>query len=90
MALIVLEREVEEHILQSHQGQHEPLGLSLVYVFAELDQLAKLVDTIDEVVELTRRLFGTSSWLNQLNPTPMQTTGMTSIQDGSMIPAVAV
>lgn len=68
MAFIALEREVEEHILQSHQEEHESLGLSLIYVFAELDQLARLVSTIDEAVELTRRLFGTSSWLKIDDP----------------------
>lgn len=82
---MALEREVEEQILQSPQNEHESLGLSLIYVFAELDLLAELVDTMDELVELTRQLFGTSSWLHQLNPTPMQTSGMTSVHDGSMI-----
>ncbi len=83
---MALEQEVEEHILQSRQEEHESIGLSLIYVFAELDLMAELVDTMDEMVELTRRLFGTCSWLRQLNPTPLQTSGMTSMHEGSMIP----
>lgn len=81
LAFIALEREVEEQLLQSAQGENESVGLSLIYVITELDMLAELVDTIDELVELTRKLFGTSSWLNQNNATPMQTPGMTSVHD---------
>ncbi|KAF9451224.1 hypothetical protein P691DRAFT_724576 [Macrolepiota fuliginosa MF-IS2] len=84
IAFIALEREVEEQILQSYQGEHESLGLSLIYVFAELDLLAELVDTMDGLVELTRHLFGTSSWLKQLNPTPMGTSGITNMHEESM------
>ncbi|XP_006458411.1 hypothetical protein AGABI2DRAFT_199986 [Agaricus bisporus var. bisporus H97] len=72
-AFITLEREVEEQILQSAQGEHESVGLSLIYVMSELELLAELVDTIDELVDLTRQLFGTSSWLSNHPPTPMHT-----------------
>jgi hypothetical protein len=72
-AFIALEREVEEQILQSAQGEHESVGVSLIYVMAELELLAELVDTIDELVDLTRQLFGTSSWLRGSGRTPMLT-----------------
>jgi hypothetical protein len=77
---MVLEREVEEQLVQSHQGDPDSLGMSLVYIFAELDLLAELVDAIDELVDLTRQLFGTSAWLDQTNPTPMHS----SMQDDSV------
>jgi hypothetical protein len=90
MAFMSLEQEVEEHLLQSQQEASESLGMSLIYIFAELDLLAELVDTIVELVELTRQLFGTSSWLNQTNPTPVHTPGMTSVQDELTVVHVAM
>lgn len=60
-AFMALEREVEEHLLESRHDDSESLGMSLIYIFAELDLLAELVDTIDELVEHTRELFGTSA-----------------------------
>jgi hypothetical protein len=46
----------------------EFLGLSLAYTFAEIEAMRKLVDTLDELLELSRQLFGTSAWLSQLYP----------------------
>lgn len=78
-AFIALEREVEEQILQSVQGEHESVGVSLIYVLSELELLAELVDTIDELVDLTRQLFGTSSWLSRQAQTPMLTPRDTTV-----------
>ncbi|KAF9002047.1 hypothetical protein BDQ17DRAFT_1357989 [Cyathus striatus] len=56
----------------------EPLGMALVYAFAEMNALTELVETIDELLDVTRQLFGTSSWLGQ---TLLETTWTMSIQD---------
>ncbi|KXN87739.1 hypothetical protein AN958_08215 [Leucoagaricus sp. SymC.cos] len=78
IAFMSLEREVEEQLLQTHQDDNDS-RISLIYIFAELDLLAELVDAIDDLVDHTRQLFGTSAWLDQMNPTPMYTSGVTSV-----------
>ncbi|KAJ3567123.1 hypothetical protein NP233_g6565 [Leucocoprinus birnbaumii] len=84
-AFMALERQVEEHLLETRHEDCETSGMSLIYIFAELDLLAELVDTIDELVELTRQLFGTSAWLDPAHPTPLHPSGMTSIQEESTV-----
>lgn len=38
-------------------------GLSLVYSFAEQEIVKALVETLEELLELSGRLFGTRAWL---------------------------
>jgi hypothetical protein len=37
-------------------------GMSLVYSVAEREVMRDMVDTIEELLELCRQLFGTSAW----------------------------
>jgi hypothetical protein len=67
VALQILEKDVEERIRQSRQEATGSLGLSVIYAFAEIDVLRDLVDTIDDLLDLARQLFGTSLWFNTLS-----------------------
>ncbi|TBU28948.1 hypothetical protein BD311DRAFT_307591 [Dichomitus squalens] len=58
-----LESHVQDCIRQARDEEPHALGLSLVYAFAEQEVMQNLVDTLEELLELTGRLFGTSAWL---------------------------
>jgi hypothetical protein len=45
-------------------------GLSLVYAFAESEVMEEVVDTLEELLELSWQLFGTPSWLTTQQPWP--------------------
>ncbi|KAL0947218.1 hypothetical protein HGRIS_013335 [Hohenbuehelia grisea] len=77
-ALFQLERNVEERIRQSRQEDTGSLGLSMVYAFAETDVLTELVETLEELLELSRQLFGTSAWFTH---GPVDMTPMTSVHE---------
>ncbi|KAH9951443.1 hypothetical protein B0H21DRAFT_776136 [Amylocystis lapponica] len=47
-----------------HAGPHA-MGLSQVYAFAEQEAMKDMVDALEELLELSGRLFGTSAWLTQ-------------------------
>ncbi|KAH9946389.1 uncharacterized protein BXZ73DRAFT_37522 [Epithele typhae] len=61
-AFAQLEAHVQECIAHAREEQTE-LGLSLVYAFAEQEVMQCLVDTLEELLERTGQLFGTSAWL---------------------------
>lgn len=44
------------------------MGLSLVYAFAETEVMTDVVDTLEELLDLSRQLFGTSAWLTAQQP----------------------
>lgn len=68
-ALSQLERHVKEQIGQRRQaGGGAQMGLPLVYAFAESEVLNDVVDTLEELLDLSRQLFGTSSWLTTQPP----------------------
>ena len=46
------------------------MGLSLVYAFAEGEVMNDIVDTMEELLDLSRQLFGTSAWLTTQQPWP--------------------
>ncbi|KAH9857776.1 hypothetical protein C2E23DRAFT_881345 [Lenzites betulinus] len=58
-----LEAHVQECINRAREADPRALGLSLVYAFAEQEVMQNLVDTLEELLEVTGRLFGTSAWL---------------------------
>ncbi|KAI0822655.1 hypothetical protein BC628DRAFT_1421604 [Trametes gibbosa] len=58
-----LEAHVQECINKAREADPRALGLSLVYAFAEQEVMHNLVDTLEELLEVTGRLFGTSAWL---------------------------
>ncbi|KAI1790727.1 hypothetical protein LXA43DRAFT_973447 [Ganoderma leucocontextum] len=58
-----LESHVQDCIGEAREQEPSALGLSLVYAFAEQEVMQNLVDTLEELLELTGRLFGTSAWL---------------------------
>lgn len=41
------------------------MGLSLVFAFAEREVLKDLVETLEELLDLCRQLFGSSAWLTE-------------------------
>lgn len=74
-ALRNLQSHVDARIQQSRAEGLNDLGLSLVYAFAEADILTNLVDTVEELLDLSRQLFGTSSWFDQSwQPDPRMTS----------------
>ncbi|TFK82012.1 hypothetical protein K466DRAFT_531014, partial [Polyporus arcularius HHB13444] len=58
-----LETHVQECIHRARMEEPHALGLSLVYALAEQEVLHHLVDTLEELLEQTGQLFGTSAWL---------------------------
>jgi hypothetical protein len=44
------------------------MGLSLVYALAESEVMGDIVDTLEELLDLTRQLFGVSEWLTIQQP----------------------
>ncbi|KAI8998920.1 hypothetical protein BD414DRAFT_476445 [Trametes punicea] len=62
-AFVNLEAHVQECISRAREEDPHALGLSLVYAFAELEVMQNVVDTLEELLEVTGRLFGTSAWL---------------------------
>ncbi|KAI0646763.1 hypothetical protein C8Q79DRAFT_907394 [Trametes meyenii] len=58
-----LEAHVQECIRHARDEDPHALGLSLVYAFAEQEVMQNVVDTLEELLEVTGRLFGTSAWL---------------------------
>ncbi|KAF8633737.1 hypothetical protein AX17_004393 [Amanita inopinata Kibby_2008] len=64
LALRALEKAVETSIENLRLGDSDSPDLSLIYIFAELDVLTNLVDTMDELLDLNRELFGKSNWCN--------------------------
>ncbi|KAG6918866.1 hypothetical protein DXG01_010929 [Tephrocybe rancida] len=61
-ALRTLERDVEQHISRAQKEISEPLGLPIVYAYSEIKILRDLVQAIEDLLDLTRQLFGTSAW----------------------------
>ncbi|GBE82545.1 hypothetical protein SCP_0409290 [Sparassis crispa] len=64
-ALSVLQSHVRKSLQRASEDDPHSMGLSLVYAFAEQDVMKNLVDTLEELLKLTGRLFGTSAWLTQ-------------------------
>ncbi|KAF8892705.1 hypothetical protein BD779DRAFT_1436676 [Infundibulicybe gibba] len=64
LALASLESRIKDRIRTSEAEKQASLGLPLIYALAELDVLADLVDTLEELLDVTRELFGTSLWLD--------------------------
>ncbi|KAI0928180.1 hypothetical protein AcW2_004274 [Taiwanofungus camphoratus] len=64
-AFINLESHVQDSIRQAREEDAHAMGLSLVYAFAEQEVMKSMVDTLEELLDLSGRLFGTSAWLTQ-------------------------
>jgi len=62
-ALETLESHVQDSIRRAREEDPHCMGLSLIYAFAELEVLKHMVCTLEELLELTGRLFGTTAWL---------------------------
>ncbi|OBZ75721.1 Uncharacterized protein C26F1.08c [Grifola frondosa] len=60
-----LETQVQECIRCAREEDPHAMGLSLIYAFAEQEVMKDMVDTLEELLELSGRLFGTSAWLTQ-------------------------
>ena len=58
-----LEAQVQDCICKAREEEPDALGLSLVYAFAEQEVMQHLVDTLEELLDQTGLLFGTSAWL---------------------------
>jgi hypothetical protein len=76
-AFNTLQMQVTEHIRQAREEDHTSMGLSLVYAFAESEVLRDLIDNIEELLQLSRDLFGSAAWLTEtpcsyLTPVPTE------------------
>lgn len=79
-AFKILDSHMEDQIRRSRAASHPTcMGLSLAYAFAELDLLGRLVDTNEELLDLGRKLFGTSAWFHE------EVVSYMSDQDGQMV-----
>lgn len=75
-ALENLEAHVQDSIHTAREEETHAMGLSLVYAFAEQEVMKNMVDTLEELLELSGRLFGTTAWL-----THEQRMSMTSLHE---------
>ncbi|KDQ59407.1 hypothetical protein JAAARDRAFT_32964 [Jaapia argillacea MUCL 33604] len=66
-ALQALTTQVDESIHRARDEDHEAMGLSLVYAYAETEVMHDMVTTIEELLESTQKLFGTSAWLTNFD-----------------------
>ncbi|GLB35274.1 putative fusaric acid resistance protein-like [Lyophyllum shimeji] len=71
-ALQALEKDVEEQIARARTESSRSLGLPALYALAEINLLRDLVQDIEDLLDLTRQLFGTSAWYSGplLTPSP--------------------
>jgi len=69
-ALKTLEIHIEDRIRRAREANGMVMGLSLVYAFAESEVMEDIVDTLEELLDLSRQLFGTSAWLTTQQPWP--------------------
>lgn len=77
-ALATLQRHVQDCIRKARNEDSHSMGLSLVYAFAEQEAMKDMVNTLEELLDLTGQLFGASAWLTQYPP-----SSRTSIQEES-------
>ncbi|EGO29517.1 hypothetical protein SERLADRAFT_359518 [Serpula lacrymans var. lacrymans S7.9] len=64
-ALDVLTNQIESRIQHALEEDKSLVGVSLAYSLAEVELMKDMVDTIEDLLELCRQLFGTSTWLTQ-------------------------
>lgn len=69
-ALTVLEARTEQRIRTAREERHALMGLSLTYAFAEAEILKDIVDALEDLLELSQQLFGSSAWLHSSMSTP--------------------
>ncbi|KZT66828.1 hypothetical protein DAEQUDRAFT_729793 [Daedalea quercina L-15889] len=62
-ALENLEAHVQDSIRRAREEDPHAMGLSLIYAFAEMEVMKHMVCSLEELLELTGRLFGTTAWL---------------------------
>ena len=62
-ALETLESHVQDSIRRAREEDPHAMGLSLIYAFAEMEVMKHMVCSLEELLELTGRLFGTTAWL---------------------------
>lgn len=63
----MLEVKVDSSLRQAQQDMPEnfrALGLSPVYAFVEGEIMKAMVDALEDIVELSRSLFGSLDWLS--------------------------
>ncbi|KAJ3777872.1 hypothetical protein FB446DRAFT_77222 [Lentinula raphanica] len=71
LALEHLKESIDIHIRSTREKWHGPSGISLIYALAETNVMSDIVDTLDELLELSRQLFGTAAWFEgHLDVTP--------------------
>ena len=57
------EADLGLEIRRAREEDPHAMGLSLIYALAEMEVLKHMVCTLEELLELTGRLFGTTAWL---------------------------
>jgi len=78
----VLQGRVEETLHKARQANPHAMGLSLVFAFAESEVLKDLVETLEELLDLCRQLFGSSAWLTEpVSQVSTQTDASSDIED---------
>lgn len=56
---------VEKSIDAEYESNPPELGFALVFAYAEHEALTEMVNEIEKLLDLCRRLFGTSSWIDR-------------------------
>ena len=69
---------------QSRQEHLGALGLSLIYAFADIGVLTNLVRTIEELLDLSRQLFGTLAWFDQSSTEMASMMSMHEVRRGAL------
>lgn len=79
-ALQILEGQVEERIQEARKKDPFAMGYSLVYSFAETEAMRNFVDTVHELLDICRDLFGTASWM--VTPSALPSRDVSLYEEG--------
>jgi hypothetical protein len=80
-ALQKLEDQVEERIQEARKKDPFAMGYSLVYSFAETEAMRNFVDTVHELLDICRDLFGTASWM--ITPSALPSRDVSLYEEGN-------
>lgn len=81
-AFEVLETSMNESLGLAHEQHRDAFGISLVYSFAEQEVVKELVVSLEELLELSGRLFGTRAWLLPGSEWERVETGVSDVDQG--------
>lgn len=83
-ALLKLNDKVKEHMRDpDKENDVDDIGLTWIYALAEADVLLRMINTLDDLLTVSRQLFGTASWYGSARQSAVDTTLVMSMQENT-------